>query len=48
MEQFYVYGLVDPRNETIFYIGKGKGKEFFNIYPKSLIYIVHYWKTSNN
>jgi len=29
MEQFYVYGLVDPRNETIFYIGKGKGKRVF-------------------
>jgi antitoxin component YwqK of YwqJK toxin-antitoxin module len=29
MEQFYVYGLVDPRNETIFYIGKGKGKRAF-------------------
>lgn len=22
---FYVYGLVDPRTDTIFYIGKGKG-----------------------
>ena len=26
MNQFYVYGLVDPRNNSIFYIGKGKGK----------------------
>lgn len=26
MSQFYVYGLVDPRTSSIFYIGKGKGK----------------------
>ena len=24
--QYYVYALVDPRNDQIFYIGKGKGK----------------------
>jgi antitoxin component YwqK of YwqJK toxin-antitoxin module len=29
MLQFYVYGLVDPRTNSIFYIGKGKGKRVF-------------------
>lgn len=26
---YYVYALIDPRNEQIFYIGKGKGKRCF-------------------
>jgi hypothetical protein len=30
MSQFYVYGLVDPRTNSIFYIGKGKGKRVFH------------------
>lgn len=29
MSQFYVYGLIDPRKNSIFYIGKGKGKRVF-------------------
>ena len=29
MKHFYVYGLIDPRENTIFYIGKGKGKRMF-------------------
>lgn len=27
-KKFYVYGLVDPRTKTYFYIGKGKGKRY--------------------
>ena len=27
--QSYVYALVDPRNDCIFYIGKGKGNRVF-------------------
>ena len=26
MNEYYVYGLIDPRTENLFYIGKGKGK----------------------
>jgi len=26
MSNFYVYALIDPRNDEIFYIGKGSGK----------------------
>ena len=26
---YYVYALVDPRNNKIFYIGKGKGNRMF-------------------
>ena len=26
MKEYYVYGLIDPRTNLIFYIGKGKGK----------------------
>jgi hypothetical protein len=26
---YYVYGLIDPRNKEIFYIGKGKGKRAY-------------------
>jgi len=29
MEKYYVYGLIDPRMNSIFYIGKGKGKRVF-------------------
>ena len=29
MKEFYVYGLIDPRTNSIFYIGKGKGKRVF-------------------
>jgi antitoxin component YwqK of YwqJK toxin-antitoxin module len=29
MTQYYVYGLIDPRTNSIFYIGKGKGKRVF-------------------
>jgi len=25
---FYVYALIDPRNDHVFYIGKGKGKRY--------------------
>jgi hypothetical protein len=28
MNEFYVYALIDPRNEQIFYIGKGKGDRY--------------------
>lgn len=28
MNNFYVYGLIDPRNDSLFYIGKGKGNRF--------------------
>ena len=27
---FYVYALVDPRNESVFYIGKGIGNRLFS------------------
>lgn len=27
-KEYYVYGLIDPRNNEYFYIGKGKGKRF--------------------
>lgn len=29
MNEYYVYGLIDLRNNSIFYIGKGKGKRVF-------------------
>lgn len=29
MKEYYVYGLIDPRTNSIFYIGKGKGKRMF-------------------
>ncbi|MCL3782729.1 hypothetical protein EMN47_20270 [Prolixibacteraceae bacterium JC049] len=29
MNKFYVYSLIDPRTDSIFYIGKGKGKRMF-------------------
>ncbi len=28
--EFYVYGLVDPRNSEVFYVGKGKGNRAYN------------------
>lgn len=28
---FYVYRLMDPRNDECFYVGKGKGIEYLNI-----------------
>ena len=27
--EYYVYGLIDPRNKKIFYIGKGTGQRIF-------------------
>ena len=27
--QYYVYALVDPRTDQIFYVGKGVGNRFF-------------------
>lgn len=29
MPEFYVYGLIDRRTQSLFYIGKGKGKRMF-------------------
>lgn len=29
MNNFYVYGLIDPRSDSIFYIGKGKNKRIY-------------------
>ncbi len=35
--QYYVYGLIDPRNNEYFYIGKGKGKRYLShLKPKRL------------
>lgn len=31
---YYVYGLIDPRNKQIFYIGKGTKTEFLNMKKK--------------
>ncbi|TDU43487.1 hypothetical protein BXY82_0899 [Gelidibacter sediminis] len=28
--EYYVYGLIDPRNDQYFYIGKGKGKRYLS------------------
>lgn len=28
---YYVYGLIDPRNRKIFYIGKGTGNRVLNM-----------------
>jgi len=36
-KEFYVYGLIDPRDNQYFYIGKGKGKRFSShLKPKRL------------
>ena len=32
--QYYVYALVDPRTDQIFYVGKGAATVFFNTLPK--------------
>lgn len=34
--EFYVYGLIDPRTDKIFYIGKGKGNRVFEHEIESL------------
>ena len=28
MNEYYVYALIDPRDKSFFYIGKGKGKRY--------------------
>jgi len=30
MNEYYVYALIDPRDKSIFYIGKGKGKRYLD------------------
>jgi len=32
--KFYVYTWIDPRNQTVFYVGKGKGKRAYSVYKK--------------
>ena len=34
--EFYVYGLIDPRSNQIFYIGKGSGNRVFEHERESL------------
>ena len=34
--EFYVYGLIDPRNHKIFYVGKGSGNRVFDHEEESL------------
>jgi len=33
-KEYYVYGLIDPRNKQYFYIGKGKGNRIFSHFKK--------------
>ena len=35
-ENYYVYALVDPRNQKVFYIGKGKGDRVSNHIDEAL------------
>jgi hypothetical protein len=35
-QQYYVYGLIDPKNNEIFYIGKGKGDRAFDHFTEQL------------
>lgn len=34
--KFYVYLLKDPRDKSIFYVGKGKGNRVFNHHEDAL------------
>ena len=36
MKEYYVYGLIDPRTNLIFYIGKGKGKRVLQHFKEKL------------
>ena len=36
MDDYYVYGLKNPIDQSIFYIGKGKGKRMFSHVSENL------------